>query len=176
MKILFKLLCAAMILGATTMPGFAANKTIKMGTMTWEDLVPITKITKRVLEDKGYDVEVTNFSEWGIAYAALRKGDVQILASQIDYAAHDYWHKYKTRLEKISPVSYGLYQALAVPKYVDIDSVEDLNANADKFNGRIVGIEPGSGLMQDAEDAVDAYNLDLKLISGSTAELGRAHV
>ena len=34
-----------------------------MGTMSWEDLTPITGITKKVLEDKGFTVEVTDFSE-----------------------------------------------------------------------------------------------------------------
>ena len=61
-----------------------------------------------MLEDKGFTVEVTEFSEWGIAYAALAKGDVEILASQTDYVAHDYWDRNKRRLEKISPVSHGL--------------------------------------------------------------------
>ena len=42
-------------------------------------------------------------------------------------------------------------RAIAVPSYVTIDSIEELNANADKFGGKIVGIEPGSGLMRDTE-------------------------
>jgi|SRR5699024_3501312 len=174
MKILCRMFCAIALIGAAALPGFAADKTIQMGTMTWEDLVPISGITQQVLEDKGYDVEVTEFSEWGIAYAALRRGDVEILASQIDYAAQDYWDKYKSRLEKISPVSHGLYQAIAVPKYVDIDSIEQLNEHADEFDGRIIGIEPGSGLMEDAEDAVEAYDLDLELVAGSTAAMTAA--
>ena len=92
-----------------------------MGTMSWEDLTPITGITKKVLEDAGYTVEVTSFSEWGIAYAALAKGDTQVMVSQTDYVAQDYWDRNKNRLEKISPVSHGLYQGIAVPKYVTID-------------------------------------------------------
>lgn len=62
-------------------PVMAQDKTIRMGTMAWEDLTPITGITKKVLEDKGFTVNVTEFSEWGIAYAALSRGDVQILVS-----------------------------------------------------------------------------------------------
>ena len=142
--------------------------------MSWEDLTPITGITKKVLEDKGYTVEVTSFSEWGIAYAALAKGDVQIMASQVDYVAQDYWQRNKNRLEKISPVSHGLYQGIAVPEYVDITSLEQLNDNADKFGGKIIGIEPGAGLMRDAANAVDAYGLKLQLVEGSTAAMTAA--
>ncbi|MBF2714700.1 glycine betaine ABC transporter substrate-binding protein [Agrobacterium vitis] len=174
MKTLWKALCAAAMVGMTALSAHAEEKTVTIGTMSWEDLTPITGITKKVLEDSGYTVKVVPFSEWGIAYAALSKGDVQILASQTDYVAQDYWNKNKKRLEKISPVSHGLYQAIAVPKYVPIDSVDQLNENADKFGGKIIGIEPGSGLMKDAANAVKDYGLKLQLVEGSTAAMTAA--
>lgn len=168
MKIILKILCVVMIAGAIAVPGYAADKTIKMGTMSWADLMPITGITQHVLEDLGYNVEVTDFANWGIAYAALRSGDIEILASQINYAAQPYWDRYKGRLEKISAVSFGLYQAIAVPTYVDIDSMKQLNAHAEQFDGKIIGIEPGSGLMKDTQQAIKAYDLDFRLVGGST--------
>jgi glycine betaine/proline transport system substrate-binding protein len=174
MKRLWKALCTVALAGITLSLAHAQEKTISMGTLSWEDLTPITAITKKALEDSGYKVKVTTFSEWGIAYAALTKGDIQLLASQTDYAAQDYWDKNKKRLEKISTVSHGLYQALAVPKYVPIDSIEQLNDNADKFGGKIVGIEPGSGLMREAASAVNKYGLKLKLVEGSTAAMTAA--
>ncbi|WP_353142932.1 glycine betaine ABC transporter substrate-binding protein [Paracoccus sp. (in: a-proteobacteria)] len=174
MKAVWKALCAAVMVGMTALPGMAQDKTIKMGTMSWEDLTPITGITKKVLEDKGYTVEVTSFSDWGIAYAALAKGDVQVMVSQVDYVAQDYWQRNKNRLEKISPVSHGLYQGIAVPKYVDITSIEQLNDNAEQFGGKIVGIEPGSGLMRDTSNAVSEYGLKLQLVEGSSAAMTAA--
>lgn len=174
MHMLKKAFCALAMMAATMLPAQAEEKTITMGTLSWEDLTPITGITKKVLEDQGYTVKVTSFSEWGIAYAALSKGDIQILTSQIDYVAQDYWNKNKNRLEKISPVSHGLYQGIAVPSYVNIDSIEQLNDNADKFNNRIVGIEPGSGLMSDTTNAVKEYGLKLQLLEGSTAAMTAA--
>lgn len=174
MKTLWKALCAAAMIGVSILPARAEEKTITMGTMSWEDLTPITGITKKVLEDAGYTVKVTEFSEWGIAYAALAKGDIQVLTSQTDYVAQDYWDKNKNRLEKISPVSHGLYQGVAVPKYVPIDSLEQLNENADKFGGKIIGIEPGAGLMRDTSNAVKDYGLKLQLVEGSTAAMTAA--
>ncbi|PZO66597.1 MAG: glycine/betaine ABC transporter [Paracoccus denitrificans] len=172
-KFLSAVLAGTMAIGLA-LPAMAQDKVIKMGTMAWEDLTPITGITKKVLEDKGYTVEVTEFSEWGIAYAALTRGDVQIMASQTDYVAQDYWQRNKNRLEKISPVSHGLYQGIAVPKYVTIDSLEQLNENAEKFGNKIVGIEPGSGLMRDATNAVSEYGIKLPLIEGSSAAMTAA--
>ena len=174
MKKIWKAVCAVALMGMVMLPVHAEEKTITMGTLTWEDLTPITGITKKVLEDSGYTVKVIEFSEWGIAYAALTKGDIQVLASQTDYAANDYWNKNKNRLEKLSPVSYGLYQAIAVPKYVDIDSIEQLNDNAEKFGNKIIGIEPGSGLMNDASKAVKDYGIKLQLLEGSTAAMTAA--
>ncbi|MFT0531348.1 glycine betaine ABC transporter substrate-binding protein [Castellaniella hirudinis] len=174
MKLFKKILCAATLAGAMVSSAHAAKATIAMGTMSWEDLTPITYITKNLLEKAGYDVKVTEFSELGIAYAALAKGDVQIMASQINYAAQDHWNRNKSRLEKLSPVSFGLYQAIAVPDYVTIDSMTQLNDHVDQFGGKIIGIEPGSGLMRDADNAVKAYDLKYKLITGSTAGMTAA--
>ncbi|WP_307283390.1 glycine betaine ABC transporter substrate-binding protein [Labrys wisconsinensis] len=174
MKTLWKAICAAAMVGMTMLSAHAEEKTISMGTLSWEDLTPITGITKKVLEDAGYTVKVTQFSEWGIAYAALTKGDIQILASQTDYVAQDYWDKNKNKLEKLSPVSHGLYQGIAVPKYVTIDTTDQLNDNADKFGGKIIGIEPGSGLMRDTANAVKDYGLKLQLLEGSTAAMTAA--
>jgi glycine betaine/proline transport system substrate-binding protein len=174
MSIMRKALCALAVIGMTIFQAQGQEKVINMGTLSWEDLTPISGITRKVLEDSGYTVKVTSFSEWGIAYAALGKGDIQILASQIDYVAQDYWNRNKNKLEKISPVSHGLYQAIAVPGYVPIDSLEQLNENADKFNGKIIGIEPGSGLMSEAAEAVKQYGLKLDLLEGSTAAMTAA--
>ena len=106
-----------------------------------------------------------------IAFAALTNGDVDIMAAQTDYVAHDYWTKNMDKLEKISPVSHGLYQAIAVPSYVGINSMEELAAHKDEFGGKIIGIEPGSGLMRDAAAANEAYATGMELVEGSTAAM-----
>lgn len=139
--------------------------------MGWEDLTPISLITKKFLEQQGLTVELTDFSEWGIAYAALAKGDIDVLTSQINYVASDYWTRNRNRLEKISVVSHGLRQGIVVPAYMPIDSIEQLNEGADQVGNKIIGIEPGSGLMREAEEALEAYDLDYTIIEGSTAAM-----
>lgn len=150
---------------------YAQETTIKMGTMAWEDLTPISLITKKFLEQEGLTVELSDFSEWGIAYAALTKGDVDILASQINYVASDYFSKNRNRLEKISVVSHGMQQRFVVPAYMPIDSIEQLNEIADQVDHKIIGIEPGSGLMREADDALKAYDLDYAIVEGSTTAM-----
>lgn len=174
MKTLIRSMVASAMLGLAALSAQAEEKTINLGTMAWEDLVPLTSVAKKVLEDKGYTVEVTEFSEIGIAYAALTKGDVQAMVSQTDYIAQDYWNKNKNRLEKISTVSFGCYQTFAVPNYVNIDTIEQLNDNADMLSGKIIGIEPGSGLMRDSAQAMKDYDIKLELVEGSTAGMTAA--
>ncbi|MNE42784.1 Glycine betaine/carnitine transport binding protein GbuC precursor [compost metagenome] len=89
----------------------------------------------------------------------------------MDYLTSDYWAKYKSRLEKISVASYGTLQGLVVPSYVPIDSVDQLNSIVDKTGGKIIGIEPGSGLMRELGEAVKAYDLKYQVIDGSTAAM-----
>jgi glycine betaine/proline transport system substrate-binding protein len=42
------------------------------------------------------------------------------------------------------------------------------------FGGKIIGIEPGSGLMRDAAAAVEAYGTGMELVEGSTAAMTAA--
>jgi len=149
----------------------AEPDTIKIGSLGWEDVYPLSLIGKKVLEKGGFKVEIVKFSEWGIANAALAKGDVDLLISLPNYVTADYWAKFKHRLEKISPVSYGNFQGFVVPSYVPINSIDQLNTISDKVGGKIVGIEPGSGLMHQVHDAVKAYGLNYQVIDGSTAAM-----
>jgi len=52
---------------------------------------------------------------------------------------------------------------------VTIDSIEEMNSVADRFGGRIVGIEPGAGVMARTEQAIEEYGLDYALVASSSA-------
>ena len=160
-----------MVIGLAT-AGAAEKKTIKMGVLQWNDLVCPSLVTKKVMEKAyGYDIEVVEFFEWGIAYATLAKGDVDILMSQINFVAWDYWTRYNKKLEKLSCSSHGLNQGIVVPSYVPIDSIDQLNQYKDKFDKKIIGIEPGAGLMRQTHEVIDGYGLDFELVDGSTAAM-----
>lgn len=61
---------------------------------------------------------------------------------------------------------------------MDIHSIEQLNANKEKFGGEIIGIDAGAGIMHATDMAIEKYNLDYKLLESSgpamTAVLKRA--
>lgn len=166
------LISIALVFCVATTAVAEEKKTIKMGVLQWNDLVCPSLVTKKLMEKHyGYEIEVVEFFEWGIAYATLAKGDVDILMSQINFVAFDYWTRYNKKLEKLSASSHGLNQGIIVPAYVPIDSIEGLNANKDKFNGKIIGIEPGAGLMRQTKEVIESYGLDFELVDGSTAAM-----
>jgi glycine betaine/proline transport system substrate-binding protein len=178
---------AAMAVAATAVLGFGlfagspsysqadkTHKVVKIGALGWEDMQAISLVTKKFLEKQGYKVELTNFSEWGIAYSALSNKDVDVMVSLPDFTTSDYWDRNHENLEKVSIASYGNYQTLAVPTYMKIDSIDQLNSVRDSVDGKIIGIEPGSGLMRLAGQAVKDYNLNYEIVEGSTAAMSAA--
>ncbi|PVZ41213.1 glycine betaine ABC transporter substrate-binding protein [Pseudomonas sp. CC120222-01a] len=171
MSVFQKILAIVLMTCACAFANADELKTIKLGAMGWEDQSSLVFVGKRVLEREGYKVEITNFSEWGIAYAALARGDIDLMVSQINYVAFDYWKKNKNRLEKVSVASHGLRQGIVVPSYMNIDSIDQLNGIKDQVGGKIVGIEPGSGLMRELKEAVKQYPLDYTVIDSSTAAM-----
>jgi glycine betaine/proline transport system substrate-binding protein len=54
---------------------------------------------------------------------------------------------------------------------VPIDSIDELNQHKDKFNQKIIGIEPGAGLMRQTREVIEGYGLDFELVDGSTAAM-----
>ena len=55
--------------------------------------------------------------------------------------------------------------------YENISSIEDLNAHKDELDNKIVGIEPGSSLMNLTNKAMKEYDIKLKLVQSSEAAL-----
>jgi len=165
--IVLALLAVALTL-AQTAPALAQGKAVKMGSMGWGNLHAPALITKKLLEKHGHPVTLTMFSEWGIAFAALSRGDIDMLIAGPDGYTSDYWARYKNRLERVSVVNHGIFQGLVVPSWMDVDSVDQLNRVADQVRGRIIGIEPGTGLMREATTALKAYDLKYQLIDGSS--------
>ena len=64
----------------------------------------------------------------------------------------------------------GAAIGLVVPKYVTINSIEELGQHVDRFDCKIIGIDPGAGLMSKTEKAIKDYQLDnFQLIEGTGA-------
>lgn len=163
-----------------------AQKPINIGWTAWSDAEAITKIAKQILEDKmGYEVNLT-MSDIGIQYQGISKGDLDImLMSWLPVTHQNYWDKYANQVVNLGPLYTRAKLGWVVPEYIPEDmvsSIEDLKKPEVKEKlDRITGIDPGAGLMQASDKAMDEYGLSdagYNLISasgaGMTAALARA--
>ncbi len=146
----------------------------------WAEGVAFTHLAKVALEDKDYEVELINL-EPGLIYGELSKsnskGDV-FLDAWLPHTHVDYWNDYGDRLEILGEAFSEGTTGLVVPSYVSINSIEELNANADSFGNEIIGIGSGAGIHASTLKAINEYDLDYEQISSSgpamVASLDRA--
>ncbi|CAM5665315.1 ABC transporter permease/substrate binding protein [Streptomyces violaceorubidus] len=93
-----------------------------------------------------------------------------------------HWYKHKDNLVDLGTWYEPTSLEIAVPSYVkDVKSLADLKGKSDLFDGKIIGIEPGTGEMQLLKNEVlPGYGLEdeYEVVDGSTpamlAELKRA--
>ena len=158
---------------ATGSAGSGGN--IKLAYVEWSSCVASTNVIKAVLEKQGYDVKTTSVSAAAM-YEAIAGGDADAtVCAWLPTTHKNYYAKTKDRLDNLGPnLTKGTKLGLVVPDYVTIDSIAELSANADKFQNRIIGIDPGAGEMGLTQEVIEQYNLPLKLVSGSGATMTAA--
>jgi len=138
-----------------------SSKTLKIGYIAWDEDIALSNLVKGVLEDKGYKVELQQLDAAPL-YAGLAKGDIDLfLDSWLPSTHEDYWNQYKDKLEDLGVWYDNATLNLAVPKYVSqVNSMEDLKANAGLFGGKITGIDPGAGETRIIQNnVIPQYNL-----------------
>lgn len=146
----------------------------------WAEGVAFTHLAKVALEDKDYEVELINL-EPGLIYGELSKtnskGDV-FMDAWLPHTHVDYWNDYGDKLVILGESFSEGTTGLVVPSYVTINSIEELNANGDRFSNKIIGIGSGAGIHASTLKAIDEYDLNYEQISSSgpamVASLDRA--
>lgn len=177
-KLITAVAATALVLFGQT--ALAADKgKVELAYVEWSSEVASTNLVKAVLEDMGYDVKITPVSAAAM-WQAVGTGDVDgIVAAWLPTTHKHYLEKVADKVEDLGPNLEGTRIGLVVPDYVTISSITELNDNADKFDGKIIGIDPGAGLMSKTEQVIKDYDLtNMKLVEGTgpimTAVLGDA--
>lgn len=151
------------------------KKEVKLGYVAWSCCDDQAHLVKAVLEQKGYGVKLT-LVDIGVLYQAVSQGDQDVMVCGWLPVTHKaYEEKYKGKLVKLAVNSKPARLGWVVPKYVDVKSIADLNKQGEKFEWKIIGIDPGAGLMQASEKTLKAYGLEKwKLVDGSDAAMTAA--
>ena len=157
------------IVGVGCLDAIDDEMTASIGYVTWDGEVASTNVMKQVLEQAGYDVEIIAVDA-GPLYQGLAQGQFDFTTSAwLPHTHGHYMEQYGDDFEEVSTNLEGCKIGLVVPQYVEIDSIEELNDHKDQFDGQIIGIEPGAGIMSASEDAIEAYDLDYELVASSSA-------
>ena len=158
------LLCAAASFASAAEPQSCMQ--FNMAGPGWTDIDATNAMTGVVLKALGYKQKVANLSV-PITYQGLKKGQIDVFLGNWMPAQAPLVKPFEEE-KSIVVVHPNLSNAkftLAVPDYVaaaGVHSFADLAKNADKFDSKIYGIEPGAPANQNIKKMVDdkAFGLD----------------
>src|SRR6056297_3661215 len=117
------------------------EKSATIGYVMWDDAIANTNVIKQVLEQEGYEVEIIAVDA-GPLYQGIADGQFDFMtAAWLPQTHENYWEQYGDQVDRLGPNLEDCKLGLAVPTYMeDINSIEDLNAHKEKFDGQITGI------------------------------------
>ncbi len=158
-----------------------AKEKVKIVYVEWACATASSHVMKAVIEQAtDYEVVLTSVPA-AVMFTALADGDQDAMTTAWLPVTHaDYLKKYKDDIVDLGPNFEGAKIGLVVPEYVTIDSITQLNENAKKFDGKIIGVDPGAGIMARTEKTIREYGLtSMELVDSSgpmmTASLKNAY-
>lgn len=102
------------------------GESIELVYVTWDSEIASSHVVGLVLEEIGYDVELTPV-EAGVMFSGLASGEADAMVAAWLPATHAaYYEKYKDDFEDLGPNLEGAKIGLVVPSYVTIDSIEEI--------------------------------------------------
>jgi glycine betaine/proline transport system substrate-binding protein len=142
--------------------------TVQIATVNWSDNIIMSHLVKHIIEEEfGAPVSLNRYS-LSRAYTNVAQGNDDLFLSSWQPATHrDYIDTYSDQLSELGTNYNGAHIGLAVPPYMDIQSIQELKNIRDQVEGRIIGIENDAGIVQLTEKAIDAYELDYRVVGTS---------
>jgi glycine betaine/proline transport system substrate-binding protein len=162
----------------------------------WSTEIVSSNLVKAVIEEElGVRCRLVSMTAEGM-WRAVAEGAVDASVSAwLPDVQRRYADEYGERVVNLGPNLKGTKIGLVVPDvtvgrltagtgirnrpYMTVDSIEELAEHGDELRHRIIGIDPGAGIMHKTREAMEAYGLeDFRLIEGSevamVAELSHA--
>ena len=162
----------------SSLPGSASVRpTLRLGWSPWADAEGVSLIAQTVIQ-QAYDVNVERvLADIGIQYTSLARGDLDLmLMAWLPLTHRDYYRRVRDQVVDFGSMYSGRL-GWVVPDYVpasDLSAIPDLRdpSLAARFDNRVQGIDPGSGLNQASAQALKSYRLnDLELVASSSAAM-----
>jgi glycine betaine/proline transport system substrate-binding protein len=174
----------------------AAEKVVRLAYVEWSETIAATNLVQAVLQEKmGVPCEIIPMTADKM-WAAVAAGEADAMVAAWLPSTHGhYYEMFKGSFVDLGPNLEGTRIGLVVPDitvgrqtaatgqrnkpYITVESIPELKDYADKFQHKIIGIDPEAGIMKKTREAMRVYNLrKFRLIQGSevsmTAELSDA--
>ena len=163
----------ALVMGAITLTGCGGlghNSWLVLANIGWDENVAVSNLTKALLEDElGYErVDIDTNEDLDATYRRVASGELD--------AFQDVWlpnqeallEEVAEEVDHLDPWFLGeTKQGMAVPAYMDVRSIEELNGTDAEF---IWGIEPSSVMNHEVGgEVIPVYGLKQKLVEAPTA-------
>ena len=184
-RLLAAILAIALVVLAPAGCGMLGKeKVLRLANIGWDENVAVSNLTKVLLEDElAYGlVEVRNSQGLDSTYRGVASGELDAFQDVWLPNQEDLLEDVAGDVEHLGPWFLGqTRQSMAVPAYMDIESIDQLD---DTHAGFIFGIEESSRVMRevvrgDAGGVIPAYGLEQKLVQAPTAgmlyEVGRRY-
>lgn len=169
-------MAVALCLGAVMSTPAQAKEEVRLVYVEWSSAVATTNVAKAVLQEKmGYEVEDISVSAAAMYQSVATDSADALVCAWLPTTQQNYYEKTKDQLKDVGYNLKGTRIGMVVPKYVDIDTIGQMKDHAEKFENKIIGIDPGAGVMMKTDKAMDAYGLeDFQLMEGSGATMTAA--
>ena len=142
------------------------SKEIELTYVAWDSELASNHVIKEVFEQAGYDVTLT-VVEQGVMWQSVADGNVDgHVAGWLPEDMKADYERYQDQVVDLGANLEGAQTGLAVPTYMDIESIEDLST---EVVGEITGIDAGAGVTIATEKAIEVYDLDLELTLSTDA-------
>ncbi len=168
-----------LVLVTVLMTGFAVmacdiagDDRVELGYVNWAEGVAMNYVIEAILEDEmGYDV-TSRMADVGPIFQSLANGNTDAFVDAWLPVTHqNYIEEYGDDIADLGYNFEGARIGLVVPDYVyaEVQSIADLNDFVEQFDGRIIGIDAGAGIMSAADAAIaeSGYDLDFELLTGT---------
>jgi glycine betaine/proline transport system substrate-binding protein len=166
----FAAIAVALSAGTAAAGDSESCKKVRFSDVGWTDITATTAVSSAVLTALGYEPE-TQVLSVPVTYASLKNKDIDIfLGNWMPSMTGDVKPFTDDKsVESISQNLEGAGYGLVVPSYVadaGVKSLADIGKNADKFDHKIYGIEPGNdgnrivlGMIDDKANGLDGFEL-----------------
>jgi glycine betaine/proline transport system substrate-binding protein len=137
------------------------SRQMDMVTVNWIEGMALTYAQEAILEDSlNMEVDVREAPK-GVAFKSVASGDRDYFNEAWLPTTHsDIWGQIEQDAQKLGYTYKGTSAGLAVPAYVDINSVTELPQIREELDGKINGIGAGATVNKQARQILDNNNIE----------------